>query len=223
MKPLRSTAVEELLEGVVAYELWGDGDPAWLADDEWPIVEDAVASRIQQFAGGRQCARMALAEFGVEPKAVLRSTSRSPAWPEGFVGSISHTDGYALAVVGRSGAGLASLGIDAERVGRVGEELHDRLFVVDEQRWLTGLAGDVRAAAATELFGLKESFYKAQFPLTEAWVGFHDVGIEQRESQWILNPATDIDALHAIRWPVVGHTLVRRGIVVSVVSVVAPA
>lgn len=219
MTPRNAPEIEKLFPDVVAYEVWGDGDPEWLLEPEPTLVDRAVTARVGQFAAGRRCARMALESLGVEPAPLMRSTGRAPAWPEGFHGSISHTDGYAVAVVGRGEQDATSIGIDAERSGRIERRLHDRLFLVGEREWLSGLETEQRAEAATELFGLKESFYKAQFPLTGAWVGFHDVRIEHQGDHWDVDRATDLAALEAVRWPCIGHSLVRQSMVVTGVTV----
>ena len=222
MTPRRASAVEALLGSVVAYELWGPGDPDWLLDDERGLVTEAVPTRVEQFAAGRRCARLALAELEIDAGPILRSSARAPSWPDGVIGSITHTEGYALAVVGRPTDQLRSVGVDAERSGRVEDHLHRRLFGETEQAWLDSFDGDRRSEAATEMFGLKESFYKAQYPLTAAWVGFHDVAISRSDDHWLLEPATDASVLDAVRWPVEGRSLTRDSIVVTAVGVVTP-
>ncbi|MEM9134728.1 MAG: 4'-phosphopantetheinyl transferase superfamily protein [Actinomycetota bacterium] len=213
---------------VAVWELWGPGDPAALRPEEEPLVSDAVEGRVVQFAAGRQCARAAMAALGVEPMGLGRGTGRSAAWPPTLWGSISHTDGYAAAVVGRRERCAGPLGVDAEQVGRVEDNLHRRLFLPDERSWLIDVGGDpdgdgdprdggIRAQAATELFGLKECLYKAQFPLTGAWVGFHDVHIGGPKASdfdrpirtWYLTPATDLPALAAVDWPCRGWSTLR--------------
>ena len=217
--PAMTDALADLGE-VAVWELWGPGDPTQLRAEERPLVEDAVEGRVVQFAAGRQCARAAMVALGVEPVGLTRGTGRSAAWPPELWGSISHTDGYAAAVVGRRERCAGPVGIDAEQVGRVEDHLHERLFLPEERAWLADLgSAAVRARAATELFGLKECLYKAQFPLTGAWVGFHDVHIggptasefDEPIRTWRLAPATDLPALDAIDWPCRGWSTIRTG------------
>ncbi|MEM8922161.1 MAG: 4'-phosphopantetheinyl transferase superfamily protein [Actinomycetota bacterium] len=252
MSPERLPAFEAVLEGFVVNELRGDGDPAAILPDERPLVARAVDSRVRQFAAGRQCARAGLAAVGAAPTAIVRADGRAPRWPVGVGGSISHTDGYAIAAVATTGPDRASVGVDAEVVGRVGEQLFERLFVERERQWLAALPAPERAGAATELFGLKECYYKAQFPLTGAWVGFHDVLITPETTgattgvpvgargvrgpggdegaaeaagplrRWRLEPLTDLAALAAVRWPVVGWSW-RRPVAGGEVAVTAVA
>ncbi len=211
---------------VAVWELWGPGNPEALFPEERTLVADAVEARVVQFAAGRQCARAAMAALGVEPVGLARGTGRSAAWPPMLWGSISHTDGYAVAVVGRRSRCTGPIGVDAEQVGRVEEHLHQRLFLPEERSWLDevgGAAGPAavehgpKARAATELFGLKECLYKAQFPLTGAWVGFHDVRIGGPSAAdfdlpgrtWHLAPATELPALEAVDWPCRGWSMIR--------------
>ena len=47
------------------------------------------------------------------PTPILKGEKGEPRWPDGLVGSLTHTEGYRGAVVGRSPA-VRSVGIDAE-------------------------------------------------------------------------------------------------------------
>jgi 4'-phosphopantetheinyl transferase EntD len=224
-RPTAAPSVAALYSGAVCYELWGPGDPATLRDEERSLVAGAVEGRVSQFAAGRQCAHAALAEIDLDTGPLGRAEHRAPAWPAGVRGSIAHTDTYAVAAVARPAvdrdhraAGL-SIGLDAETTGRVTPELYPRLFTPSERERVASSPSE--ALAATVLFGLKEAFYKAQFPLTTAWVGFHDVDIEVDADPdvWLLRPATDLVALAAVLWPVRGRSLVRGDLVVTAVEV----
>jgi len=67
------------------------------------------------------------------------------------------------------------------------------------------------------MFGAKEAFYKAQFPVTEAWVGFHDVELVPDDEGFVLHQATDLEALDAFAWPLRALSIVRSGVVVTAV------
>ncbi len=249
--PLAAGAIEALfvdtpLAGRVrAFELWGRGDEAAIAPTEAAVVANAVENRRSQFAAGRQCAHRAIAELtttataGDRPtpggpivagpivdRPILPDDGRAPQWPPGVVGSISHTEGYAVAAVAAGDATdetSPTLGVDAERLGRVTDELHERLFVSGERAWLDGIESPVARDAATTLaFGAKEAFYKAQYPVTGAWVGFHDVELRPDPADpqlLVLQPATDLAALSRFAWPVFARGTIRRS--VSIVAVVA--
>ncbi len=111
------------------------------------------------------------------------------------------------------------LGIDAEQLGRVTDNLHRVVFTAEERAWLDELPAEERPNVATTLFSAKEAFYKAQHPLTRSWVGFQDVTGMRSADGLVLRPATDLDALQRLTWPqsvAVGH---RDGIVVTAIEV----
>ena len=219
--PAPAPEVAALFGDATCFELWGPGDHHRLQPAEWALVEGAVAGRVGQFAAGRHCAHAALAALGVDGPPIGRAAQRAPAWPPGVRGTIAHTDHYAVAAATLSPT--VGIGVDAEIVGRVTPELHPRLFTLaDRQRLTEGGPERSEDELATIWFGLKEAYYKAQFPLTAAWVGFHDVEIRPAPSGgpgWILEPATDLAALAAVEWPVRGGAAVRGDLVVAGVEV----
>lgn len=74
----------------------------------------ASARRRQQFLAGRACAALALEQTGHPgPFGLPIGLDRRPVWPAGFTGSITHSQGLALAVTARSSEVL-SLGLDLE-------------------------------------------------------------------------------------------------------------
>src|SRR5205814_2684364 len=80
----------------VAQPLTGKGA---LAVDAPPILIQAVPKRRAEFFAGRLCAMLAIEELCGMAHAVPVKPDRSPSWPEGLLGSITHTDHRALAVV----------------------------------------------------------------------------------------------------------------------------
>ena len=84
----------------------------------------------------------------------------APLWPAGIVGSITHTTGYAAALVAEAHL-FSGLGVDAERVGGVTQDLWPRLFDAAERDHLTVLECESRAVMATLFFSAKETAYKA--------------------------------------------------------------
>src|SRR5262245_21280577 len=106
--------IERLLPDYVACaESQGDDSSATLLPEEAPAVGRAIEARIREFTTARSCARRAMARFGVPPRPILSGPRREPLWPDGYVGSITHCDGYRAAAVARQQDALA-IGIDAE-------------------------------------------------------------------------------------------------------------
>lgn len=153
-----------LAPGIWGAELADQGQALPLPPAEAMYVRDAAEVRRRQFALGRHCARLALAQAGSADAVLLRGGNGAPLWPPGFAGSISHTviggQGYAAALAARSSE-YPGLGVDAEVLGGVGEELVRRLFGEAERRWLAGLDGRLGETARTLLFSAKEAVFKA--------------------------------------------------------------
>jgi 4'-phosphopantetheinyl transferase EntD len=163
--------------GAVAAELRGAGDPALLLPAEAMHVARAVPKRVQEFAAGRLCARRALAEVGIVDFAVKVADDRAPVWPQSFVGSITHTAGFAAAVVAER-CRAAALGLDSEVVGDVDAKLWPSICVSVETAWMTSLPASEQAAAVALIFSAKEAFYKCQYALVRERLNFHDVRVE---------------------------------------------
>jgi 4'-phosphopantetheinyl transferase EntD len=118
--------------------------------------------------------------LGLTEISLLAGHHREPLWPPSIVGSITHTHGYAAAVVARE-RDLRALGIDCEVVDSVDEDLWSRICTPTELERLTRLPLEERGRQAALIFAAKEAFYKCQFPLTHQWVGFEDVVVEPLE------------------------------------------
>jgi 4'-phosphopantetheinyl transferase EntD len=163
--------------GVAAAELHEDGDASLLYPAEAACCAGFARRRIADFAAGRLCARRALAELGVLDFPITVNADRSPGWPPGVTGSISHTDGFRCAAAGPE-VRFGSIGVDVEIVGRVSGEIEALVFTPPEAAFLATLTGRRRALAATIVFSAKEAFYKCQYALTRQWLDFHDVTVE---------------------------------------------
>jgi 4'-phosphopantetheinyl transferase EntD len=161
---------------VAAAELRIPGNPLLLYPVEALAISRAVFTRMQEFAAGRLCARSALSRMGAKQTPVRSGADRQPQWPEGFVGSITHTTGFCAAVVGRRGR-FAGIGIDSEIANAADITLWSSICVAEELQWIESLSSRARARAATFIFAAKEAFYKCQYPITREWLDFHDVRI----------------------------------------------
>lgn len=173
-----STSLRELFPpGALAAELRGPGDPAALLPDEWQTHRTAVRTRVQEFAAGRACAHLLLAEFGVFDFPIKSAPDRQPLWPAALVGSITHTAGFCAAVVALK-SDLIAVGIDSEIRGSVKPELWRSICTATETMWLRSLPSAEQTAAATLIFSAKEAFYKCQYPLAGERLNFQDASVE---------------------------------------------
>lgn len=149
-----------------------------------PALHSAVPKRQSEFRAGRYCAMTALA--ALDPRFdgwdVARHDSGAPVWPEGVVGSISHSDGVAAAMVATT-AVAAGLGIDTERVMSESQARSVGRMVAWPSEIAHGrAAGLSRLEALTLVFSAKESIFKCLHPLVGCYFDFHDVRIEGVEA-----------------------------------------
>lgn len=154
-----------------------EGDPRALGPtvEAWPeerqAVERAVSKRQNEYFATRHLARQALAAFDVPAVAILNHPDRSPRWPEGIMGSLTHTDSWCGVAVARTGGEIVGLGIDMERLNSVSPEVARRILSERERH----LATDVEVALR---FSAKEAFYKAIYARVQRYVGFAEVEID---------------------------------------------
>ncbi|MFI7663105.1 4'-phosphopantetheinyl transferase [Micromonospora parva] len=164
-----------LPERVRHAEAFGDLPEASLHPTEEEAVAGAVESRRREFATVRACARKVLAELGGPPAPILPGPRGSPQWPAGFVGSMTHCDGYRAAALARAGDVL-TIGVDAEPNRPLPEGILGAIALPREAESVQGLLRTVPEVHWDRLlFSAKESVYKAWFPLTGRFLEFEDV------------------------------------------------
>lgn len=149
-----------LAPGLFGAEIEDRGQPVFLPAPEEALVEKSAPKRRREFALGRACARSALEGLGHGDAMIGRGANGAPLWPEGIIGSITHTKDYAAAVVGEAWH-FSGIGVDAERVGGVSQDLWPRLFDDAERDHLMELDQADQGRIATLLFSAKEACYKA--------------------------------------------------------------
>ena len=126
----------------------------------------AAAKRRAEFLGGRLTARRALAALTGSPSTPAQDAEQLPDWPAGTVGSITHSRGLAAAVVANR-ATYRGIGLDAEVVmsGERARRLAGQILVASELAWLDRLPAEWQGEFLTLVFSLKESLFKALYPL----------------------------------------------------------
>jgi len=149
-----------LAPGIFSAEMEDVGQPVLLPPQEEVWVAKAADKRRRDFALGRACAHLALEQLGHHGTVIGKAENGAPCWPAGVLGSITHAKGYAAALVGDARQ-FCGIGVDAERLGGVTQELWPRLFNAAERRYLSSLDGAAQMLAATLFFSAKESCYKA--------------------------------------------------------------
>jgi 4'-phosphopantetheinyl transferase EntD len=208
--------------GIVACESTQAVPIETLLPEERAVVAHAVRGRAAEFAAGRWCARTALSRLGIPECPLLPGAGRAPAWPDGIVGSITHTAGFCAAAVGRRHE-YAGIGIDAEALTRVVPELWSHLFLPDEIDALRRLPARQRECTAAVFFSAKESFYKAQYAITGAWLGFKDALVDVNGDTWALRIVRPVSVLSHIREPFIGRYELRETYVFTAIAIRAIA
>ena len=144
-----------------------------LADDfarsaiEMPAsIQRSVAKRQAEFLAGRLCARAALLHLDGTCATPAIGEDRAPVWPAHIAGAITHSNGRAGAVVALKSE-WQGLGIDLENLlsdERARRLVKEILAPGEQRRMAEGCDEDV-ALVVTLTFSIKESLFKALFPL----------------------------------------------------------
>jgi 4'-phosphopantetheinyl transferase EntD len=156
-------------------------EPALVDDALFPheraYIARAVEKRRAEFGTARICARRALATLGIAPCSLVPNADRSPHWPPGIVGSISHTTGC-CAVALTNSVHIRALGLDVEEDSPLETRFEAMICTQAERRWLDHAGEAQRGRHLKLLFSAKEAFYKCQYGVTRTMIGFHDVTID---------------------------------------------
>ncbi|WP_079704493.1 4'-phosphopantetheinyl transferase family protein [Plantibacter cousiniae (nom. nud.)] len=175
------------------------------------------ALRSTESRSARDCAGAALAMLGQRSADIPTGEGGQPVWPTGFVGSLSHCPGFTIAAVGRVGVASA-IGIDVEVHRPVRPAVAATIVCGSETSMLTRLASSHPAVAwSAVLWSVKESVFKAWYPLTGRWVDYTacEVVIHPDRGSFdarVLAPAgptecSTMPRAFAGRWSVVGTHL----------------
>lgn len=189
---------------------------------EQEALGEAVAKRRREFTTARACARDALGRLGIAPQAIPSGSRGEPVWPSGVVGSITHCAGYRACAVALD-RDLTTIGVDAEVAEPLPAGLIGDIALPEERQALERLAAEDPGVSWDRLlFSIKESIYKAWFPLTRSWLGFEDASVSiDRErgtfSAHLLVPGPTLQGRHLDGFN--GSWLAVEGLVLSAIAV----
>ncbi len=163
-----------------------------LFPEEAAAVERVVPKRRDEFVAGRTNARRALAALGVAPVAIPIGPRRAPVWPPGIAASISHCKGYCIAIAART-RDFAGVGIDVELDEPISEGVAARICFGGELADRAALERRLGMDLPKLLFSVKESVYKAYFPLAETFLDFSDVtvALDPRDDAFVARLTSD--------------------------------
>ncbi|SBS34833.1 4'-phosphopantetheinyl transferase Npt [Marinomonas spartinae] len=154
-----------------------------------PSLEKAVASRRAEFLAGRYLAKQMLQKDGnddLKDFEVIVGPDRCPVWPNGVLGSITHSQNIAACVMAQLPCADYYLGIDAEKILTLEtcQEIESSIVTSDEMMYMkeVGFSDEV---ALTLIFSAKESVFKALYSFIGQYFGFEEANLVKvdREKQ----------------------------------------
>jgi 4'-phosphopantetheinyl transferase EntD len=169
--------LERILPATVAVVATAEERSVELFPEEETAVGDAVEKRRLEFVTARACAREALSRLGLPAQPIPTGARGEPVWPRGVVGSITHCAGYRACAVAPA-TELLTIGVDAEVDDPLPDGLIGDIALPEELRWIERAAATNPSVSWDRLlFSVKESIYKAWFPLARSWLGFEDASV----------------------------------------------
>lgn len=129
-------------------------------------IQRSVAKRQAEFLAGRVCARAALLALEGLDFTPIIGEDRAPVWPAHISGSITHSSGRAAAIVARK-QDWRGLGMDLENLlePERAERLAGEILTPAEMQRMAGGPRDQLALLVSLTFSVKESLFKALYPI----------------------------------------------------------
>jgi|WetSurMetagenome_2_1015567.scaffolds.fasta_scaffold21395_3 4'-phosphopantetheinyl transferase EntD len=152
-----------------------------LSEREAAVLTKVVDKRKREFATARGLAREGLERFfDVRGFDLLNAEDRSPIWPTGIEGSISHSNTRAW--VALVDATFGTIGIDGEERKELKQDLWHLTLLDREVTYLETLDASIRGRRALTIFSAKEALYKAQYPRSGSFMGYMSLHVELSEA-----------------------------------------
>jgi 4'-phosphopantetheinyl transferase EntD len=148
-----------------------------LTDREAALMAKAVPKRRREYTAGRVLARRAAGRLGLGAIEIVPREDRSPTWPAGVVGSITHTAGHVAVALARADV-IRGVGLDVEQAEPLKARLWDMICTPEDLRMLERFSEPERSVMAKLVFSAKEAAYKAQYAVTETFLGFGAMHID---------------------------------------------
>jgi 4'-phosphopantetheinyl transferase EntD len=170
-------------------------DEAPLVREERSFAEQFGVPRRRTWIAGRAALRRGLDHLGVSSGPILGDERGAPVLPDGVVGSVSHKNEVAVALVARSQGG-ARVGVDVEVERPFVVDIAKRVLTKDEISCLAGLDARSRDMHVRMSFCAKEAIYKAIDPFVKRYVGFKEValrGLDLDAPVWSVGVELDLE------------------------------
>ncbi len=137
-------------------------------------LKAAVPKRQAEFIAGRTLASVALKKLGFPETLIPIGKHRSPVWPKGIVGSISHNASFAVACA-KLTEDNSAMGIDIETLFTESQanEVQDLICHQEDFKWFNQPPLSY-VQLITLIFSVKESLFKAIYPNIQRYLEFQD-------------------------------------------------
>ncbi|WP_108651828.1 4'-phosphopantetheinyl transferase family protein [Dongshaea marina] len=184
-------------------------------------LNKAVPKRCAEFLAGRYVARHALEQLSGTAYQIPAAPDRSPIWPQGIIGSISHTNTQALAMVAYARDHLL-LGLDLENWMEpvLARELSDQIICPQERKLLADSELEFHQGL-TLIFSAKESLYKALFPQVKRFFGFEYARVNKIDPDsgtFVISLTRTLTQAYPAGWQISGRYLRTADTVLTLVS-----
>lgn len=181
------------------------------------LLKTAINKRKAEYLAGRICAREALKKFNYHGYPSSQE-DKSPLWPLTVCGSISHSQHVAAAIVSQTRI-WQSVGLDIELIldNQRSAKLLSTITNTNERQ----LAGDDLSLFTTLAFSIKESLFKALYPLTHKRFYFEHAEIIcwSRSGQVTLKLLIDLSNEWPIGSEITGQYCVRDHFLWSLINI----
>lgn len=148
-------------------------------------VSNSSMSNMNDFIAGRVALRRCFGHFCDDisweetMKPMLRKPGPTPL-PKGWIGSISHKNGTAIAALRRADGWSDQIGVDIEKLSyssRNERRFQERILTSYELEKLPSIKGLSELQTSLLRFSMKESIFKAIYPCLKRMVGHKEVEV----------------------------------------------
>jgi len=164
-----------LVSGLFDPQKLADGDFQRCTVEQPASIQRSVAKRQTEFLTGRLCAREAIRLLDGRLYTPALGEDRAPVWPEDICGSITHSTGWAAAVVADKQQ-WRGLGLDTEHLlsHERATRLAGEILTAHELADMASGPEDQIALRVTLTFSIKEALFKALYPIVQKRFYFED-------------------------------------------------
>ena len=156
---------------LIDHRLIAIGDESALLPEEFRAYASSVIKVRRASGAARIVARELFLRLGHAQRAIPKSASGMPIWPNGIVGSLAHDSEVAVAAMAMR-RDFSSLGVDIEPAKALDPDLLDLVTTASERQRIQD-----DPCRGRLLFSVKEAVYKAVYPLDGTFLDHQDVEV----------------------------------------------